>query len=140
MIEDRDGAGAAYALLSGPMPDDGVARRPMMPVSQKLNEGGIMSIVRLVSFVVLLAASAGASLAFAQTPAPAPAAPAAVAPAPPPSKPDPAGTATGGIGDVSAKTAGKPTVEELADFLAPNPRATNFAWGLRPGCPAMFLR
>jgi len=59
----------------------------------------------------------------------APAAPApAAAPAPPPSKPDPAGTATGGIGDVTAKEAGKPTLAEVAEFAGHNRISINVMW------------
>src|SRR5437899_9099702 len=70
---------------------------------------------------------------------PAPAAPAAV-PAPPPSKPDPAGTATGGIADVTAKTAGKPTLEELADFAGHNRVSINLMWTLLTGFLVMFMQ
>jgi Amt family ammonium transporter len=70
---------------------------------------------------------------------PAAAAPAA-APAPPPPKPDPAGTATGGIGDVTAKTAGKPTLEELAEFAGHNRVAINMMWTLVAGFLVMFMQ
>src|SRR5438132_7198839 len=69
----------------------------------------------------------------------APAAPAA-APAPPPSKPDPAGTATGGISDVTAKTAGKPTLVEVADFAGHNRVAINIMWTLITGFLVMFMQ
>ena len=79
---------------------------------------------------------------FAQDKPPAPAAPAAAAaaPAPPPSKPDPAGTATGGIADVTAKTAGKPTLEEIADFAGHNRVAVNMMWTLLTGFLVMFMQ
>src|SRR4030095_15630906 len=68
--------------------------------------------LRISSAIPVIALMLVAGIAFAQAPAPAPAPPAAAAPAPPP-KPDPGGTATGGIADVTAKTAGKPTLEEV---------------------------
>jgi Amt family ammonium transporter len=64
----------------------------------------------------------------------------AAAPAPPPPKPDPAGTATGGIGDVTAKTAGKPTLEELAEFAGHNRVAINMMWTLVAGFLVMFMQ
>ncbi len=76
----------------------------------------------------------------AAPPAPAAPAPAVAAPAPPPSKPDPAGTATGGIADVTAKTAGKPTLEEMADFVGHNRVAINFVWTLVAGFLVMFMQ
>jgi Amt family ammonium transporter len=64
----------------------------------------------------------------------------AAAPAPPPPKPDPAGTATGGLGDVTAKTAGKPTLEELAEFAGHNRVAINMMWTLVAGFLVMFMQ
>jgi len=61
-------------------------------------------------------------------------------PAPPPSKPYPAGAATGGIGDVTAKTAGKPTLEEIADFAGHNRVAINLMWALLTGFLVMFMQ
>jgi Amt family ammonium transporter len=74
-------------------------------------------------------------------PAPAPGAPAAAAPAPPPppSKPDPAGTATGGIGDVTAKEASKPTLTEVAEFAGHNRVGINMSWTLSTGYLVMFM-
>ena len=97
--------------------------------------------VRIASAFVVLALMLGASLAFAQAPtASAPAgAPAAAAP-PPPSKPDPAGTATGGIADVTAKTAGKPTLEEVAEFAGHNRVSINIVWTLMAGFLVMFMQ
>src|SRR5262245_14599866 len=79
---------------------------------------------------------------FAQDKPAAPAAPvvAAAQPAPPPSKPDPAGTATGGIADVTAKTAGKPTLDEIADFAGHNRVAINLMWTLLTGFLVMFMQ
>src|SRR6185369_7884568 len=71
---------------------------------------------------------------------PAPAAPAAAPAPPPPSKPDPTGTATGGIADVTAKTAGKPTLEEVAEFAGHNRVAVNMMWTLLTGFLVMFMQ
>jgi ammonium transporter, Amt family len=71
---------------------------------------------------------------------PAPAAPAAAPAPPPPSKPDPAGTATGGIADVTAKTAGKPTLEEVAEFVGHSRVAINMMWTLLAGFLVMFMQ
>ena len=67
-------------------------------------------------------------------------APAAAAPAPPPSKPDPAGTATGGIADVSAKEAGKPTLAEIGEQAGKNKVAINVMWTLIAGFLVMFMQ
>jgi len=76
---------------------------------------------RIVFGLVFACLLAVGGWVFAQDKPAAPAAPApAAAPAPPPSKPDPAGTATGGIGDVTAKEAGKPTLAEVAEFAGHN--------------------
>src|SRR5881628_603083 len=71
-------------------------------------------------------------------PAAPPAAPAA-APAPPP-KPDPGGIATGGIADVTAKEAGKPTLAEIADFAGHNRVSINLMWTLLTGFLVMFMQ
>jgi Amt family ammonium transporter len=77
---------------------------------------------------------------FAQDKSAVPAAPAAAsAPAPPP-KPDPSGSATGGIGDVTAKTAGKPTLDEVADFAGHNRVSLNMMWVLLTGFLVMFMQ
>ncbi len=70
----------------------------------------------------------------------APPAPTAAATPPPPSKPDPAGTATGGIADVTAKTAGKPTLEEIAEFAGHNRVSLNLMWTLLTGFLVMFMQ
>jgi len=75
-----------------------------------------------------------------EKPAPAPAAPAAAAPAPPPSKPDPGGTNTGGIGDVTAKDAGKPTMIEMGDQVGKNKVSINLMWTLMTGFLVMFMQ
>ena len=109
-------------------------------------------IVRLGVAVALLAALAvgGTMVLAAEEPAksvateapaavpPAPAQTAAAAPAPP--KPDPSGAATGGIGDIPAKVAGKPTLEEVADTVGHNKIAINMMWTLVAGFLVMFMQ
>jgi Amt family ammonium transporter len=92
-----------------------------------------------VCAVFLLLALAGKVLSQ-DKPAPAPAAPAAATPAPPPSKPDPSGMATGGIGDVTAKEAGKPTLAELAEVVGHNKVSINMMWTLVTGFLVMFMQ
>src|SRR2546430_10718784 len=97
---------------------------------------------RIAVAVVVACLLAVGGWVFAQDKPPAPATPAApaAAPAPPPSKPDPAGTATGGIADVTAKTAGKPTLEEVADFAGHNRVSINLMWTLLTGFLVMFMQ
>ena len=97
---------------------------------------------RIAAALVVACLLAVGGWVFAQDKPPAPAAPAApaAAPAPPPSKPDPAGTATGGVADVTAKTAGKPTLEEIADFAGHNRVAVNMMWTLFTGFLVMFMQ
>src|SRR5438309_6090853 len=97
---------------------------------------------RIAAALVVACLLAVGGWVFAQDKPAAPAAPSApaAAPAPPPSKPDPAGTATGGIGDVTAKTAGKPTLEEVADFAGHNRVAINIMWTLITGFLVMFMQ
>src|SRR5438094_5321708 len=97
---------------------------------------------RIAAALVVACLLAVGGWVVAQDKPPAPAAPAApaAAPAPPPSKPDPAGTATGGIADVTAKTAGKPTLEEVADFAGHNRVAVNMMWTLLTGFLVMFMQ
>jgi Amt family ammonium transporter len=64
---------------------------------------------------------------------------AATTPAPPP-KPDPGGAATGGLGDVTAKTAGKPTLEEIAEAAGHNKVSINVVWTLLAGFLVMFMQ
>src|SRR6266540_6507789 len=59
---------------------------------------------------------------------------------PPPSKPDPAGTATGGIADVTAKDAGRPTLTEIADFAGHSRVSINLMWTLLTGFLVMFMQ
>jgi ammonium transporter, Amt family len=99
----------------------------------------------LKAMVVALALVAGAlsgSVTFAQTSAPNAAAPqasaASAAPALP--KPDPSGAVTGGIADVPAKVAGKPTLEEVADTVGHNKIAINMVWTLVAGFLVMFMQ
>jgi len=79
----------------------------------------------VVVALVVVATMVGASLAFAQAP---------------PSKPDPSGMATGAAADVTAKTPGKPTMEELADFVGHNRVAVNMVWTLVAGFLVMFMQ
>src|SRR5437867_13093199 len=97
----------------------------------------------MLTALVVGALLAAGGWVFAQDKPAAPAAPAASAAAPappPPSKPDPAGTATGGIADVTAKTAGKPTLEEVADFAGHNRVSLNLMWTLLTGFLVMFMQ
>ena len=71
------------------------------------------------------------------TPAPAQT---SAAPTPAPPKPDPGGAATGGIGDIAAKTAGKPTLEEIADTAGHNKISINIMWTLLAGFLVMFMQ
>jgi len=63
---------------------------------------------------------------------------AASAPASP--KPDPGGGVTGGIGDIPAKVAGKPTLEEIAETVGHNKIAINIVWTLVAGFLVMFMQ
>jgi len=63
---------------------------------------------------------------------------AAATPAPP--KPDPGGAATGGIGDITAKVAGKPTLEEVAETAGHNKISINIMWTLVAGFLVMFMQ
>src|SRR5438309_11245414 len=85
---------------------------------------------RIAAALVVACLLAVGGWVFAQDKPAVPAAPAppAAAPAPPPSKPDPAGTATGGISDVTAKPAGKPTLEGAAHFAGPTRVWANLMW------------
>ena len=97
----------------------------------------------MLTALVVGALLAAGGWVFAQDKPAAPAASAASAAAPappPPSKPDPAGTATGGIADVAAKIAGKPTLEEVADFAGHNRVSLNLMWTLLTGFLVMFMQ
>jgi len=72
--------------------------------------------------------------------APAPGAPAAAAATPAPPKPDPSGAATGGIADVPAKEAGKPTLMEVAETAGHNRISINMMWTLIAGFLVMFMQ
>ena len=61
-------------------------------------------------------------------------------PAPAPSRPDPSGTATGGIADVTAKVAGKPTLEEVAETAGHVKVSVNMVWTLIAGFLVMFMQ
>jgi Amt family ammonium transporter len=94
--------------------------------------------VKLIALAVVIALVQGAGLALAQAPAPASAPEAA--PAPAPSKPDPSGGATGGIADVTAKVAGKPTLEEVAETAGHVRVSLNMVWTLLAGFLVMFMQ
>jgi Amt family ammonium transporter len=68
------------------------------------------------------------------------AAPAQTSAAPPPPKPDPSGAATGGIADITAKTPGKPTLEEVAETVGHNKISINMMWTLVAGFLVMFMQ
>src|SRR5438477_8933271 len=53
---------------------------------------------------------------------------------------DPAGTATGGISDVSAAAAGKPTLQEIGTQVGHNKIAINIVWTLITGFLVMFMQ
>jgi ammonium transporter, Amt family len=67
-------------------------------------------------------------------------APAQTAAVPTPPKPDPSGAATGGISDITAKTAGKPTLEEVAETVGHNRISINMMWTLVAGFLVMFMQ
>src|SRR5207237_10350571 len=60
--------------------------------------------------------------------------------APPPSKPYPSGTATGSIAYVTAQTAGKPTLQEVAYFAGHNRVSINIMCTLFTGFLVMFMQ
>jgi Amt family ammonium transporter len=93
-----------------------------------------------VGALILTVALAGKVLSQDKPATPPAASAAAPAPAPPPSKPDPAGTATGGIGDVAAKEAGKPTLLEIAEQAGKNKISINMMWTLLTGFLVMFMQ
>ena len=67
-------------------------------------------------------------------------APAQTSAAPPLPKPDPSGAATGGIADITAKTPGKPTLEEVAETVGHNKISINMMWTLVAGFLVMFMQ
>jgi Amt family ammonium transporter len=93
-----------------------------------------------VCALILTLALVGKVLSQDKPPAPAAPAAAAPAPAPPPSKRDPSGTATGGIGDVTAKEAGRPTLAEVAETAGHNKVSINVMWTLIAGFLVMFMQ
>ncbi|MEK7286669.1 MAG: ammonium transporter [Nitrospirota bacterium] len=54
--------------------------------------------------------------------------------------PDPSGANTGGLSDVPAASAGKPTVEEVAAVAGHNKISINFVWVLLAGFLVMFMQ
>jgi Amt family ammonium transporter len=69
----------------------------------------------------------------------APAGPAAAAPAVI-DAPDPAGTATGTVKDITAKEAGKPVLAEIAEAVGHNKISINITWTLITGYLVMFMQ
>ncbi|HZR46071.1 MAG TPA: hypothetical protein VFA47_05185, partial [Candidatus Manganitrophaceae bacterium] len=61
-------------------------------------------------------------------------------PAAPPPAPDPNGGNTGGIGDVTAKVPGKPTLEEVAAETGHTKVSVNMVWTLIAGFLVMFMQ
>jgi Amt family ammonium transporter len=93
--------------------------------------------------LAILTLLTAAPLLAAELPSPAPGASAAAPAAPPapaPPKPDPSGASTGGIGDVPAKLAGKPTLEEVAETAGHNKISINMMWTLVAGFLVMFMQ
>ncbi len=81
--------------------------------------------------------------AVGQDQAPAPAATTEVeapAPTPPPVLGDPSGANTGTINDITAKEAGKPTLEEVGAQVGKNKIGINFVWVLICGFLVMFMQ
>ncbi len=92
----------------------------------------------LLALMALMVVGIAATLWAEEPTAPgAPAPAAAAAPAPP--KPDPSGAATGGIADVPAKEAGKPTLQEVAETAGHNRISINITWTLITGYLVMFM-
>jgi len=92
---------------------------------------------KTLAVMLVLAATVAVVKAQDQKPTQPGAPPAATGPAP---KPDPSGTVTGGIADVTAKEAGKPTLLEVADFAGHNRVAINIMWTLLTGFLVMFMQ
>jgi len=103
---------------------------------------GLMLGLLALPGVVLAAEEPAKEAAPAAPGVAAPAAPAqataAATPAPP--KPDPGGGATGGIGDITAKVPGKPTLEEIAETAGHNKISINIMWTLVAGFLVMFMQ
>jgi Amt family ammonium transporter len=53
---------------------------------------------------------------------------------------DPSGANTGGVSDITAKEAGKPTLEEVAAAVGHNKISINFVWTLMAGFLVMFMQ
>ena len=69
-----------------------------------------------------------------------PAAPVASVASPSPAVPDPGGTKTGSVADISAANAGKPTMEEIATAVGHNKVSINFVWTLIAAFLVMFMQ
>jgi Amt family ammonium transporter len=87
----------------------------------------------VVALMAACALAAGGGAVAQEKPA-APPAPAVV------SKPDPGGTATGGLADVTAKEAGKPTLIEVAETAGHAKVSINVMWTLITGFLVMFMQ
>jgi len=92
--------------------------------------------IYLLAFILVLLC---APLVAAAAEEAAPAAPAAAAPAVT-DAPDPGGTTTGSVKDVTAKEAGKPTLVELMDAVGHNKISINITWTLITGYLVMFMQ
>jgi Amt family ammonium transporter len=57
-----------------------------------------------------------------------------------PAIPDPGGTKTGSVADISAANAGKPTMEEIATAVGHNKVSINFVWTLIAAFLVMFMQ
>jgi Amt family ammonium transporter len=92
----------------------------------------IFTLLFMVSMLVL-----PPLLVWADEPATAPAATAAPVVT---DVPDPGGTTTGGVKDITAKEAGKPTLVEIAEAVGHNKISINITWTLITGYLVMFMQ
>jgi ammonium transporter, Amt family len=95
-----------------------------------------LTAIYFLSFILVLLCAPLLIAAAEEAP---PAAAAAAAPAVT-DAPDPGGTATGGVKDVTAKEAGKPTLLELAEAVGHNKISINITWVLITGYLVMFMQ
>jgi Amt family ammonium transporter len=99
-----------------------------------VNHRRVALIFTLAIMVIMLALPL---VARADEPATAPAAAAAPAVT---DVPDPAGTTTGTVKDITAKEAGKPILAEIMDAVGHNKISINFVWVLITGYLVMFMQ
>ena len=110
-------------------------------MSKEMGRSSGVRFLRLAMVALFVGAVlAGGTWVFAQDRGAAPQATPTVAPTPPLPKPDPAGSATGGVADVTAKVAGKPTLDEIADYAGHNRVSINMMWTLLAGFLVMFMQ